>query len=205
MKNRGFTIIEVLAVVVILGILSSVATISVSRYRKEVRDNELVNLHATIEAAYDNYRSSVIMSGGTPKTVIDFSVDTDIVSKYFSDLTYSGNRLSASDLSNSKLEMKIKGELLNSASPYHAKYFKDYNDGKRDLVKDGTCLTESVIESINEKNEIVSKCDVSTGGLQPSKEEMLCVVLNVNGDKVIDDFNSNVTQRELCTYFVESE
>lgn len=56
MKNKGFTIVELMAVIVILGILSSMAMISVSRYRKDVRDTDLVELHQTIDAAYDKYR-----------------------------------------------------------------------------------------------------------------------------------------------------
>ena len=42
MKNKGFTLIEVLATIVIIGLLSSVAIIGVSRYRKQVDEKEKI-------------------------------------------------------------------------------------------------------------------------------------------------------------------
>ena len=73
MKNKGFTIMELMAVIVILGILSTLAVVSVSKYRQTVKEKELVNLHSTIESAYDKYRSNTIMSGGSASKEIDFN------------------------------------------------------------------------------------------------------------------------------------
>ena len=73
MKNKGFTIMELMAVIVILGILSTLAVVSVSKYRQTVKEKELVNLHSTIESAYDKYRSNTIMSGGSASKKIDFN------------------------------------------------------------------------------------------------------------------------------------
>ncbi|MGN0993145.1 MAG: type II secretion system protein, partial [Bacilli bacterium] len=53
MKNKGFTIMELMAVIVILGILTTLAAVGVTKYRQTVKEKELVNLHSTIEAAYD--------------------------------------------------------------------------------------------------------------------------------------------------------
>ena len=93
MKNKGFTLTEVLAVIVILGILASVATVGITRYTEEVRNKELINLHSTIEVAYNTYRSDTIVQGGIPSTEIDFSTISDEDFKYFNELSYNGERL----------------------------------------------------------------------------------------------------------------
>lgn len=192
MNNKGFTIIEVLAVVIILGILTSIAVISVSKYRQDVDDNELVNLHSTIEAAYDNYRSDVVLTGGIPKTTINFESDTDIVNKYFDDLTYSGSPLKISNLKGSVLELRVKGDLLQKTS---------YIEDERDHVKDGTCLIKAEIEVINGEKKIINSCELGSSGELPSQEEMLCIVLKRGTRTIINDYDENKTQRQLCTYF----
>lgn len=192
MNNKGFTIIEVLAVVIILGILTSIAVISISKYRQDVDDNELVNLHSTIEAAYDNYRSDVVLTGGVPKTTINFESDTDIVNKYFDDLTYSGSPLKISNLKGSVLELRVKGDLLQKTS---------YIEDERDHVKDGTCLIKAEIEVINGEKKIINSCELGSSGELPSQEEMLCIVLKNKTRTIIDDYDENKTQRQLCTYF----
>lgn len=199
MNNKGFTIIEVMAVVVILGILASIAAISVTKYRQDVDDNELVNLHSTIEAAYDDYRADIIMNGGTPKTTINFSnaEDYEIIKKYFDDLTYSGSYLKVEDLEGSALELRVKGDLLEKQS---------YLDAGRDHVKDGTCLIRSEIEVLeNGEKKIINSCDIDSGGEQPSQEEILCIVLKKGSRVLINDYDKDKTQRELCTYFNEVE
>ena len=57
MKKKGFTIVELLAVIVILGVLGSIATVAVGRYRAEVTKKELINLKGLISDSYDTYRS----------------------------------------------------------------------------------------------------------------------------------------------------
>ena len=65
MKNKkGFTLIEVLAVIVLLGILVSVATVGVSKYRKDVDEKERYSIRQTIKAAFTNYR---IMNDVSPE------------------------------------------------------------------------------------------------------------------------------------------
>ena len=79
MKNKGFTIVELMAIIVILGILSTIAIVGVSRYRKEVRDKELIQLHSTIEAAYDTYRQGQMGKYEKDITidVIAFNIDNE--------------------------------------------------------------------------------------------------------------------------------
>ena len=202
MKNKGFTIMELMAVIVILGILSTLAVVGVTKYRQTVKEKELVNLHSTIESAYDKYRSNTIMSGGSASKEIKFSgLDPNIFNKYFSDFTYSGNRLTQDDLSGSVFSLNIKGDLLSKST---------YKDGKTDaeFVKDGTCLVGSEISEITSEDqgqtkEIDKRCKKDGENPIPSQEEMLCIVLKVNGEVVIDDYGEN-SMRPLCVYFADS-
>lgn len=200
MKNKGFTIMELMAVIVILGILTTLAAVGVTKYRQTVKEKELVNLHSTIEAAYDNYRSSIIMSGGSASKEINFStLDDNTFNKYFADFTYNGNHLTQSDLSKSVFSLKIKGDLLNKS---------DYTNKKTEenFVKDGACLVGSEITDVTNEDstktkEIVKNCKKNGGSPIPSQEEMLCIVLEVNGEKLINDFDENKSMQPLCVYF----
>lgn len=204
MKNKGFTIMELMAVIVILGILTTLAAVGVTKYRQTVKEKELVNLHSTIEAAYDNYRSSIIMSGGSASKEIKFSTDDNTLddntfNKYFADFTYNGNRLTKSDLSGSVFSLKIKGDLLNKIN-----YTKEKDD--TDFVEDGTCLVGSEItdvtnEDLTKTKEIDKSCKKNGGSPIPSKEEMLCIVLKVKDEVLIDDYEEDKSMQPLCSYF----
>lgn len=211
MKNKGFTIMELMAVIVILGILSTLAVVSVSKYRQTVKEKELVNLHSTIESAYDKYRSNTIMSGGSASKKIDFNniEDEDFnkcFNKYFSDFTYSGNRLTKNDLEGSVFSLNIKGDLLDNAS-----YITDPKTGTKKsetvFVKDGTCLVGSEIsdgtsEDQAQTKEIVKSCKKNEKDkLIPSQEEILCIKLVVNKEVLINDFDPDKSMRPLCKYF----
>lgn len=208
MKNKGFTIMELMAVIVILGILSTLAVVSVSKYRQTVKEKELVNLHSTIESAYDKYRSNTIMSGGSASKKINFNniEDEDFnkcFNKYFSDFTYSGNRLTQSDLEGSVFSLNIKGDLLSKST---------YKDGKTDadFVKDGTCLVGSEIsdgtsEDQGQTKEIAKSCkENEEGNFIPSQEEILCIKLVVNDEVLINDFDPDKSMQPLCFYFADS-
>lgn len=207
MKNKGFTIMELMAVIVILGILSTLAVVSVSKYRQTVKEKELVNLHSTIESAYDKYRSNTIMSGGSASKKIDFNniEDEDFnkcFNKYFSDFTYSGNRLTQSDLEGSVFSLNIKGDLLDNAS-----YITDTKKSETVFVKDGTCLVGSEISDGTsgdsaQAKEIVKSCkENEKGKLIPSQEEILCIKLVVNKEVLINDFDPDKSMQPLCKYF----
>lgn len=214
MKNKGFTIMELMAVIVILGILSTLAVVSVSKYRQTVKEKELVNLHSTIESAYDKYRSNTIMSGGSASKKINFNniEDEDFnkcFNKYFSDFTYSGNRLTQSDLEGSVFSLNIKGDLLDNAS-----YITDPKTGTKKsetvFVKDGTCLVGSEIsdgtsEDQAQTKEIVKSCkENEEGNFIPSQEEILCIKLVVNDEVLINDFDPDKSMQPLCFYFADS-
>ena len=207
MKNKGFTIMELMAVIVILGILSTLAVVSVSKYRQTVKEKELVNLHSTIESAYDKYRSNTIMSGGSASKKINFNniEDEDFnkcFNKYFSDFTYSGNRLTKNDLKGSVLSLKIKGDLLKDSNYIN-------NKDEENFVNDGTCLVGSEISEVTsgdpaQAKEIVKSCKENGDSFIPSQEEILCIKLVVNNEELINDFDIDKSMQPLCVYFADS-
>ena len=191
MNRSGFTIIEILAVVVILSILSSLAVVGVTRYRQEVKKKEIINLHSTIEAAYDDYRSNYYLKGKTPESTMDFCTD----GKMIMDIAYNGERLNCSDISsNSFLSIKVKGDLLDS-NRYN---YIGSGKSEEELIKDGICLVN--VEKVKEGNQDILKksCAKSNGEIVPSKEEITCIYLKVKDEEVIDDFHDN---NSLCSFF----
>ncbi len=197
MNNRAFTIMELIAIVIILAVLASIATISVTKYREEVKQKELINLHSNIQAAYDKYRQDLILKGKAPLKTIDYSEITDDVFEYFSDLTYSGDKITRDGFRQTKFELRSKGDLLKS-SKYQA-------DDNRNHAKDSTCLVTSTIEQVTKNGEetkdIIKSCQTKDGKEVPSKEEILCIVLKRGNETLIDDYNKNLSKNELCTYF----
>ena len=189
MKNKGFTIVELMAIIVILGILSTIAIVGVSRYRKEVRDKELIQLHSTIEAAYDTYRQGQMGTQYKKDITID-STSSEAYNSYFEELSFNGQRLSLKDINDSEFKLKIKGNLLNEE-----KYTKERGtDDKK--IADGTCLVTTTVEN----NNIIKSCQTNNGDIEPSKEELLCIILKVNGEEVINDYNNS---NSLCRYFTK--
>lgn len=199
MKNKGFTIVELMAVIVILGILSSMAMISVSRYRKDVRDTDLVELHQTIDAAYDKYRQDNLIKGASYKTNLTFDdMNTDTFNTYFSEFTFDGKRLTKKELEGSMLNLEKKGALLSNDN-----YKTNVNSSEDKYVEDGACLVESTVTTINGTSQIKKSCKKdSDRNIMPSQEEILCIVIKRGDDTIIDDYSSdkNLTQRPLCKY-----
>lgn len=202
MKNKGFTLVEMLAVIVILGLLSSIAMISYTRYRQEVREKELINLYSTIEVAYDKYRSDLLMKGEDydETLTINNSMDDEIFNKYFSKLSYDGKYLTKNELDGTTFSLKIKGDLLNKIN-----YKNDKNNDETSYVNDGTCQIKIAKESGegNSDAENISKPECEKDGNDapiPSKEELLCVKVKRGSDILIDDYAEN-NKRPLCKYF----
>lgn len=189
MKNKGFTIVELMAIIVILGILSTIAIVGVSRYRKEVRDKELIQLHSTIEAAYDTYRQGQ-MGTQYKKDITIKSTSSEAYNSYFEELSFNGQRLSLKDINGSEFNLKIKGDLLDIDQ------YKKETTTEENKIADGTCLVTTTVKD----NKIKKSCQENNGAIEPSKEELLCIKLKVNGEYVINDYeNSN----SLCRYFTK--
>lgn len=186
MKNKGFTIVELMAIIVILGILSTIAIVGVSRYRKEVRDKELIQLHSTIEAAYDTYRQGQM--GKYEKDITISSTSSEAYNSYFEELSFNGQRLSLKDINGSVFNLKIKGDLLNDDK------YKTARPTEDNKIADGTCLVTTTVKD----NKIKKSCQTNNGAIEPSKEELLCIKLKVNGEEVINDYNNS---NSLCKYF----
>lgn len=199
MKNKGFTIVELMAVIVILGILSSMALISVSRYRKDVRDTDLVELHQTIDAAYDKYRQDNLVKGASYKENLTFErMDNDTFNTYFSEFTFDGKRLTKKELEGSMLNLVSKGKLLKNS-----KYRNSVNNREDKYVEDGACLVESTVTTTNGTSQIKKSCKRdSDRNIMPSQEEILCIVIKRDGKYIINDYSNdkNLTQRPLCNY-----
>ena len=197
MKNKGFTIVELMAVIVILGILSSMAMISVSRYRKDVRDTDLVELHQTIDAAYDKYRQDNLVKGASYQKNLTFEgMDNYTFNTYFSEFTFDGKRLTQKELEGSMLNLVSKGGLLLNNN-----YKTSVNEDK--YVEDGACLVESTVTKIEGTSQIKKSCKKdSDGNIIPSQEEILCIVIKRDGKYIINDYSNdkNLTQRPLCKY-----
>lgn len=189
MKNKGFTIVELMAIIVILGILSTIAIVGVSRYRKEVRDKELIQLHSTIEAAYDTYRQGQMGTQYEKNITID-SNSNKAYNSYFEELSFNGQRLSLKDIDGSEFSLKIKGDLLNKTN------YTNERQTEEKQIADGTCLVTTTVKN----NEIIKSCQENNKGIEPSKEELLCIKLKVNGEEVINDYNNS---NSLCRYFTK--
>ena len=205
MKNKGFTIVELLAVIVILGILSTIALVSVSRYRKDARDMDLRELHSSIEATYDKYRQDMIMKGQVPETKIKFDTSMkDEEKSYFGEFTFDGKRLTQEELTGSTITLVKKGDLLNKYS--YTRQLSNDEEREEQYIKDGACLIETSIQTTDGKQEIVKKCkiDSKTNEFTPSEEEMLCIKIMRNDDEIINDFSNDtgLSQRPLCKYFL---
>lgn len=65
-KKRGFTIIEILVVIFIIAILSSLAIISFDTTRKNNRDSKRLSDIAQLKLALENYR---LFEGGYPASI----------------------------------------------------------------------------------------------------------------------------------------
>ena len=55
MNNKGFTFVEILAVIVLIGILSSIAIIGVSRYRENAKNKDYEALAKSSYNAMEEY------------------------------------------------------------------------------------------------------------------------------------------------------
>lgn len=177
MKNKkGFTLIEVLAVIVLLGILVSVATVGVSKYRKDVDEKEKYSIRQTIISSFNNYRLMHNVESENSKGLDSENNETEIINLLKFDggnvLKYSGD---ACNISDSKVLYIINGE--------HFDAIDDKDKAKYrvcELNKNGECAGETPADYVR------------------SKMETVCIKLSCDEGKtfIIDDFSDN---NSLCS------
>lgn len=165
MKNiknkKGFTLVEVLAVIVIIGLLASTATISVSRYRKQADEKEIISLRQSIKASFNNYR----LKNGV---ATEISVDYDKLS-FDGGLKY-GGKVCNPDTTVLEVYYIVNGDKIKHGDD-------EFN------VKYNTCM-------LDEEDITKCKKD-SSNNFIPSKMETVCVYLKCNGNVIIDDFSND--------------
>lgn len=160
MKNKkGFTLVEVLAVIVILGILATIAIGSISRYRKTVNEKEKISLRSSIISAFDNYRISKGASKGQKINISELSFTNN-------NLTYNNQTC---ELTGSVISYIVKGDYLDKYS------------SEEDKAKYGVCA----LTTEEQDGSLVNVCKTP---IEPSKETTYCITLKCNGDEIIDDY-----------------
>ena len=66
-KNKAFTLVEILAVIIILGLISGIAMVSVSRYRAKALEDEKKSIRGSINDAFNNYRVTTTVKKTTDR------------------------------------------------------------------------------------------------------------------------------------------
>ena len=176
MKNKkGFTIIELLAVVVVLALLSTVVGMSISRNRIDARNKERNILRATLIDEFNNYR--IVNSDKYLNNKLYYTYTNDNNKVYLakkisfnkntcnnignSYITYFKKKDKISDDSITKeMKTKLKEKLEFSNEEVYCVYF--YCEGElviddSDIVY-GNKVVESVLINDNYKNIEVNYC-----------------------------------------------
>ena len=85
-KNRkGFTLVELLAVIVIISILVGLVVTSVSRYKSKAEEKEKKALRQNIISIFNNYRIEMLEEGKVIKQDDDYfisNIDSDAIINY---------------------------------------------------------------------------------------------------------------------------
>lgn len=209
MNKKGFTFVELLAVIVILSIITTLTVVSYRSYTKQAKEKELVAVRKTIESAYNNYRTKNLYNGGTVKDTITLSelVSLGYIPKGFN---YNKEQFSSDDLGDSSITVVKKGRNINN-------YLNGESCKFDEMLKYGICKTEvdDTRININGDNTINSdsmkfKCVTSDAGtlpnyctddgkrviVYPSEDDAFCLKVVLSDSKgvqndLIDDIKNN--------------
>ncbi len=215
MKNKGFTLVEILAVIVILGILATMATIGITRYMKHVYEKDLGNLHSSLETTFTNYRVELANSGDSHLTSV--TIDNDVpleFNKYINDLTFRGGHLNRTVLFGTVINLYTKGTILSNSNyssdiAKNISNFSSLSDDEqfslleKQYIIDGTCMTEASLENVDVTGTPENHCKMENGQPTPSKDEIICQKVIHNGETVIDDYGNTenaLSFNPLCSY-----
>jgi prepilin-type N-terminal cleavage/methylation domain len=107
MKNKkGFTLVEILAVIILLGVISSIAIVSVTKYKQRALENEKKSIRGSITSSFANYRITNLVN----KVKKNNSNTVDPTS-------LEANKVSLSNLSFDK-SVKYNNNICNMESSY---------------------------------------------------------------------------------------
>ena len=214
MKNKAFSLVEILAVVIILGVLATMATLGIMRYFKHVRERELSNLHSSLETTFNNYRTELFSSGDSHLINITINNDMPIdFNNYITGLSYNGTHLNRTVLYGTTINLYTKGDIL-----LNEKYSDDIAAGipnfdslsaeeqflslQTQYIIDDTCLAEST-EVDDNSSMPRNHCKTENGKPIPSKDEIVCQKVIYKGETVIDDYGKTkdaLILNHLCSY-----
>ena len=178
-NKKGFTLIEVLAVIVLLGILVSVATVGVSKYRKDVDEKEVYSIKQTIKAAFTNYR---ILEEVNAKEWLNKD-NKNIIQQLRFD---GGNTL------------KYSGETCNIDNSSKVLYLVNGDYLKNSDADESFNIAFKTCEFFVEDGSDDVKCLKESGAFVPSKMETICIKLSCDEGNtfIIDDFSDD---NSLCS------
>ncbi len=216
MKNKGFTLVEILAVIVIIGILAAMATLGVTRIRKNADQKDLFNLHSSLETSFENFRTVLVMNGDPQVTRLEIGDQTPpAFNKYITDLSYEGHRLSSADLQGTVIEVFEKGNALidNNYINSITKDIPNYNslseeqkfaELEKQYIIDSTCMVESKVVNPGQEGATIEKhCKLADGVPVPSKDEITCLKVRYKGTILVDDYGDTdnaLKFNNLCEY-----
>ena len=225
MNKKGFTLVEILAVIVILAVLAGIATMSVTRYQALVREKEAVHLHSEIES---NYSNLILNDKANDSGKVRFCSRGYIIMS----ISYDGKRLGCRNDNNADIRLnngsylisKNKGDLLNNSAYREAAQARtEVKDEDGQVVKrktleeifveDGVCMVE-VDEARQKLNQdgTETKSDLKQTCIKDNNENfikstnsVLCIkLIRPDGSAIINDFDtSNEKNTSFCKYFGE--
>ena len=163
MKKKGFTLVEVLAVIIILGLLSSIAIVSIGRYRQKALEDEKKSVRGSIVSAYNNYRiTQPVKKAKLDKTT--YKLEELSAEK--------GNITSLSELTFDKA-LKYDGKLCNLSESY-VYYVVQGDFGKTATIDDFHTGESSTISSKAEEVCVYLECDGKVVVDDTIKDESYC-------------------------------
>lgn len=208
MNKKGFTFVELLAVIVILSIITTLTVVSYRNYTKQAKEKELVAVRETIESAYNNYRTKNLYNGGTVKDTITLSelVSLGYIPKGFN---YNKEQFSSDDLKNSSITVVKKGRDINN-------YLNGGSCNFKDMLKYGICKTEVDDTSISidgnniDTDSMTFKCVTADAGsltnyctdngkrviVYPSEDDAFCLKVVLTDSKGLQKELINDTKKD---------
>lgn len=208
MNRKGFTFVELLAVIVILSIITTLSVVSYKTYTKKAKEKEVIALRETIESAYNNYRTKSLYNNSNVSE--ELSLNELITLGFIPEgLNYNKEQLSEDDLNNSKIKVVKKGSVIGN--------YLTRGACSDDLVKYGICKTEVDENSINidsndniDADSMTFKCVMEDAGsltdycyyegekviVFPSEDDAFCLYVELTDSKgnkkvLIDDISAD--------------